>query len=74
MANRQTRSLRKRGLSLKFHKGVNFMDDAGTRARANHPEFSLVEFESTKGTTVNSSFEAQGTNNKRTSAWKANAR
>jgi hypothetical protein len=43
MANKQTRALRKLGLSLRFKKGVDFSHLSG-RERAAHPEFEIGDW------------------------------
>ena len=69
MANRQTKSLRKRGLSLKFNRGADFSHMGQTRHT--HPEFTIQEMPSYKGICVNSNFSArEKTENQRRSAWR----
>lgn len=55
MANKQTRYLRKKGLSLKFNKHVDF---TGARSHSDpNPEFTLVERPLESGYTVDSAGE-----------------
>lgn len=43
MANKQTRRLYKKQVSVKFNKGVDFAHLSG-KERADHPEFTHVSF------------------------------
>ncbi len=69
MANKQTTRLRKAGFSLRFNSGTPFAHLSGAE-RARHPEFTIIELESTKGRCVDSSFANRAkTGNNRTRAW-----
>jgi len=66
MANKQTRALAKRGLSLKFHRGVDFSH--GNRDKGKNNEISIVERPSSKGRHVNSGAERKAAKRKSYSA------
>lgn len=62
MANKQTRALRKRGLSLKFNKGVDFSKER--KMPDLNPEFTLVGRDTARGYSVDSSVERAATRRK----------
>lgn len=73
MANKQTRSLAKKGLSVKFNHGVDFSKERKHHGNGDPgwwPELTKVERPKFKGQCVDSSFaNREKTGNKRTKAW-----